>query len=73
MASSWANPDPLGSHDALDVETFRLIHNARTFALLLIVLAAVIVGGWVGMHDQCASLTRNGATTAVLHQKGCQP
>ena len=73
MASSWVNPDPLGSHDALDVETFRLIHNARTFALLLIVLAAVIAAGLIGLHDQCARLTRGGATTTALHQEGCQP
>ena len=70
MPSSWAAPD---SRDALDVETFRLIHRVRFYVMLVAVLALVVVAGWVGMHDQCARLTRDGATTTVLQQHGCQP
>ena len=70
MASSWANPDP---RDALDVETFRLIHRVRYYVMLVAVLVLVVVAGWVGLHDQCARLTRDGATTTVLQQKGCTP
>ena len=67
MPSSWAAPD------ALDVETFRLIHRVRFYVMLVAVLALVVVAGWVGLHDQCARLTRAGATTTVLHSHGCQP
>ena len=70
MTSSWANPDP---RDALDVETFRLIHRVRFYVMLVAVLVLVVVAGWVGLHDQCARLTRDGATTTVLQQHGCQP
>ena len=70
MPSSWAAPDP---RDALDVETFRLIHRVRFYVMLVAVLALVVVAGWVGLHDQCSRLTRDGATTTVLHSHGCQP
>ena len=70
IPSSWAAPDP---RDALDVETFRLIHRVRFYVMLVAVLALVVVAGWVGLHDQCARLTRDGATTTVLHSHGCQP
>ena len=83
MPIRWTDTDPLGSFErthtrdgkpsTIDVEAYRLTSMAPAFGLLLLVLALVIAAGLIGLHDQCASLTRNGATTAVLHQKGCQP
>ena len=70
MPSSWTTPDP---RDALDVETFRLIHRVRIYVMLVSMLALVVVAGWIGLHDQCARLTRDGAATTVLHTHGCQP
>ena len=83
MPIRWTDTDPLGSFErthtrdgqpsTIDVEAYRLSSMAPAFGLLLIVLAAVILAGWVGLHDQCARLTRDGATATVLHTHGCQP
>ena len=83
MPIRWTDTDPLGSFErtrtrdgkpsTIDVEAYRLISMAPALALLLLVLALVIAAGLIGMHDQCARLTCNGATTTALHQKGCQP
>ena len=82
MPIRWTDTDPLGSFErthtrdgkpsTIDVEAYRLTSMAPAFGLLLIALAAVIAAGLVGMHDQCARLTRNGSTTAVLQQHVCQ-
>ena len=82
MPIRWTDTDPLGSFErthtrdgrpsTIDVEAYRLTSMAPAFGLLLLVLALVIVAGLVGMHDQCARLTRNGSTAAVLQQHGCQ-
>ena len=82
MPIRWTDTDPLGSFErthtrdgqpsTIDVEAYRLTSMAPAFGLLLLVLALVIVAGFIGLHDQCASLTRNGATAAVLQQHGCQ-
>ena len=83
MPIRWTDTDPLGSFErthtrdgqpsTIDVNAYRLSSMASAFGLLLIVLATVILAGWVGMHDQCARLTRGGAATTVLHTHGCQP
>ena len=82
MPIRWTDTDPLDSFErthtrdgqpfTIDVDAYRLSSMAPAFALLLIVLASVILAGWVGMHDQCARLTRDGAITTVLQQHGCQ-
>jgi len=82
MPIRWTDTDPLGSFErthtrdgkpsTIDVEAYRLTSMAPAFGLLLLVLALVIAAGLIGLHDQCASLTRNGATAAVLQQHGCQ-
>ena len=82
MPIRWTDTDPLGSfnrtHDRdgqpslIDVEAYRLTSLALAFGLLLLVLALVVLAGWFGMRDQCARLTREGASTTVLQQHGCQ-
>ena len=82
MPIRWTDTDPLGSFErthtrdgqpsTIDVEAYRLTSLAPAFGLLLVALALVVVAGWVGLHDQCARLTRDGATTTVLQQHGCQ-
>ena len=83
MPIRWTDTDPLDSFErahtrdgqpsTIDVDAYRLTSMAPAFGLLLVALALVVVAGWVGLHDQCARLTRDGAATTVLHTHGCQP
>ena len=82
MPIRWTDTDPFCSLDrthtrdgkpsTIDVEAYRLTSTAPAFGLLLLVLALGVLAGWLGMRDQCARLTREGATTAVLQQHGCR-